>query len=369
LTNAITTLPGIFRAFPGQTLSHALLLARGGARVLRAVVLLVLPAVAFAAILPDTIGQWKRGDAAAAPAPDAKVWAEYGLQESETAPYSDPATAKKFSITAYRFSDSTGAFAAWNAALPADARKIDVDGIGAETPDGPNGAQYIAVGNFLLIFHGYKPNKEELAHVFLTAPLYSNAPLPTLPRYMPAGAVANSERYILGPESLARYAPTIPSSTAAFHFSSEAEMADYAAAAGTRGSGRNPAKTTVVVFNFPGMEMAQKQFPMFEAIPGVVAKRTGPLIAVALHPASPDEAERLLAQVKYQAEVTVAEKPPTLKDNPANLFLNIIILCGVLIAFCIASGLVFGTIRHMWRRSGAAAGSDEMISLHLSERP
>jgi len=90
---------------------------------------------------------------------------------------------------------------------------------------------------------------------------------------------------------------------------------------------------------------------------------------VVLHPASPDEAERLLAQVKYQAEITVAEKPPTLKDNPANLFLNIMILCGVLILFCVASGLVFGTIRHVWRRSGAAADSDEMISLHLSERP
>ena len=335
----------------------------------RGAFLLILPALAFSAILPDTIGQWKRGDATAAPAPDAKVWAEYGLQESETAPYSDPATAKTFSITAYRFSDSTGAFAAWDAVRPADAHKIDVDGVGVETPDGPNGAQYIAVGNFLLVFHGYKPNKEELAHVFLTAPLYSNAPLPTLPRYMPPGAVANSERYILGPERLARYAPAIPSSTAAFHFSSEAELAEYAAPPGSRATGKTPAKTTVVVFNFPGVEMAQKQFPMFEAIPGVVAKRTGPLVVVVLHPASPDEAERLLAQVKYQAEITVAEKPPTLKDNPANLFLNIMILCGVLILFCVASGLVFGTIRHVWRRSGAAADSDEMISLHLSERP
>jgi hypothetical protein len=322
----------------------------------KAAFLLLFPVLAFSAILPDTIGDWKRGEVAPVPAPDAKVWSEYGLQESETAPYTD--AAKTFSVTAYRFSDSTGSFAAWNAIRPASATRFDTDGLGLETSDG---TQYITVGNLLLVFHGIRPDKEQLAHIFLTAPHYSNAPLPTLPGYLPSGAIPNSERYILGPESLALYAPAIPPSTAAFHFSSEAELADYA--------GKGGSKTTVVVFNFPGVEMAQKQYPMFGAIPGAVAKRTGPLIAIALHPSSPDEAERLLAQVKYQAEVTLAEKPPTLKDNPANLFLNIMILCGVIIALFVVSGLFFGGIRHLFRRSGATGDGDEMISLHLSGRP
>jgi hypothetical protein len=99
-----------------------------------------------------------------------------------------------------------------------------------------------------------------------------------------------------------------------------------------------------------------------------VAKRTGPLVAIALHPASPNEAERLLSQVKYQAQVTVNEPPPTLKNNPANLFLNIMILCAILIALCLVSGLVFGGIRHLFRRSGSSGEGDEMISLHLSGR-
>jgi hypothetical protein len=326
------------------------------ARIFAIAIVSLLPLVGRSAILPDTIGQWKRGDVAAAPAPDAKVWNEYGLQESETAPYVDPAN-KKFSITAYRFSDSTGSFAAWNAIRSANAKKFDTDGLGLESPDG---TQNITVGNLLLVFHGIKPDKQQLAHIFLTAPHYSNAPLPILPGYLPAGAIPNSERYILGPESLAVYAPAIPPSTAAFHFSSEAELADYA--------GKGGGKTTVVVFNFPGVEMAQKQYPMFEAITGAVAKRTGPLVAIALHPTSPDDAERLLAQVKYEAEVTLAQKPPTLKDNPANLFLNIAILCGVIIALFVVAGLVFGGIRHLWRRSGNAREGEEMISLHLSGR-
>ncbi len=136
-----------------------------------------------------------------------------------------------------------------------------------------------------------------------------------------------------------------------------------------RRPGEDSPKTTIVVFNFPAIEMAQKQYTLFAAIPGTVAKRSGPLVAIALHPTSPDEAERLLAQVKYQAEITLAEPPPTLKDNPGNLFLNIMILCGVLIVFCLVSGLVFGSIRHVWRRSGSATEADEMISLHLSGRP
>jgi hypothetical protein len=326
----------------------------------RAAFLFLLPALAISAILPDTIGAWKRGDVTAAPAPDVKVWNEYGLEESENAPYTGTAS-KKFSITAYRFGDSTGAFAAWIGSRPPDAKRFETDGIGVETA----ADQYITVGNLLLIFHGYKPNKEELAHIFLTAPHYSHSPLPTLPGYLPAGAVPNSERYILGPESLARYAGVIPPSTAAFHFSSEAETADYKASPGTKGAAKG-AKTTLVVFNFPGLEMSRKQYPAFEAIPGAVAKRSGPLVAIALHPINPDEAERLLAHVRYQAEVTMAERPPSLKDNAGNLLLNIAILCGVLITLCLAGGLVFGGMRYVFRRSNAAGGGEEMISLHLS---
>jgi len=325
--------------------------------------LLLLAMPGFSAILPDTIGAFQRGDAAPAPAPDAKVWNEFGLQASETSPYADPATGKKFSITAYRFQDSTGALAAWMDARPADAKPFQGDGIGVETAT----EQYIAVGNFLFIFHGYKPNHDELAHVFLTVPLYTNAPLGPLRGYVPHGFIPNSERYILGPESLAKYAGLIPPSTAAFHFSTEGEAVDFAPST-TKAGAKSGAKTTLVIFNFPGIEMAQKQFPAFAAVPGTVAKRTGPIVAIALHPVTPDDAERVLSQVKYQAEITMNERPPTLKDNPGNLLLNIAILCGVLIVFCVISGLVFGGIRYALKRSGAVSEADEMISLHLTEK-
>lgn len=311
---------------------------------------------AYSAILPDTIGPLQRGTPVAAPAADAKIWEEYGFQEGETAPYTDPASAaRKISITAYRFQDSTGAFAAWLELRPAGSHSIETDGLGAEADD----IQYIEVGNYLMVFRGLKPNREELGHIYLTAPHYSHALLPIVRQYLPEGANLNSERYILGPESLAKYAPAIPPSTAAFHFSSEGEAADYV---------EGKAKTTVVVFNFPAIEMAQKQYALFEQVPGAVAKRTGPLVAIALHPSSADAAERLLSHIKYQAEVTLPEHVPTLRDNPANLFLNIIILCGVLIGVCLAGGIAVGGMRWLRTRSGKANEGEEMITLHISDR-
>src|ERR1700722_697431 len=327
------------------------------------VFLLFLPLIAAsAAILPDTIGDWKKGEATPAAVADQKVWHEYGLQDSETAVYTGAPAGPglpgrgTYSISAYRFTDATGAFAAFDQVRPAASTPVNVTGLGVETATD----EVVAVGNYLLIFKGYKPKVDELNHVVGTVPRYSQSPLPTLQKYLPGGAEPNSERYITGPDSLARFAPAIPPSTAAFHFNAEAELAKYG----------NPGKeTTLILFSYPTMEMARDRIAHFQQVPGAIVKRTGPLVAIALNPASPDEAERLLSRIKYQAEVTLPEHVPTLKDNPANLFLNIFYLCLILAGFCVVSGLVVGGLRVMLRRAGASGDGDNMISLHLSGRP
>src|SRR5581483_2501480 len=100
---------------------------------------------------------------------------------------------------------------------------------------------------------------------------------PTLQKYLPPGADPNSQRYITGPESLAHFAPSIPPSTAAFHFNAEGELARY---------GPPGKQTTVVVFDYPTMEMARDRVTHFQQIPGGVAKRTGPLVAMVLNAAN-----------------------------------------------------------------------------------
>jgi hypothetical protein len=286
---------------------------------------------------------------------DQKVWQEYGLQASETAEYAAGGT--KYSISAYRFTDATGALAAFDEARPEDAAPTAGTGTSAANAK----EQLVAVGNYLFIFNNYKPKPEELNHVVGTVPLYSQSPLPSLPKYLPTGAEPNSERYITGPDSLARFAPEIPPSTAAFHFNAEAELVKYGKKGGKQ--------TTLVLFTYPTMEMARDRLPFFQKVPGAVVKRSGPLVAVALNPASADDAERLLARIRYQAEITLPEHVATLKDNPANLFLNIFVLCLVLAGFCVVSGLVVGGLRVLLRRSGASGDGDNMISLHLSGRP
>jgi hypothetical protein len=320
---------------------------------------LLLAGTACGAILPETIGAWKRGDPAPAPAPDLKVWNEYGLQASETSPYSDGV--RSYTITAYRFNDATGALAAFDEIRPAGAKPLVLMGLSAQTESD----EFVAGGNYLFVFKGYKIKPEEMSHLFATVPNYEHSPLPSLPGYLPAGALANSERYITGPQSLAAFAPSIPPGTAAFHFSSEAQLARYRSSAnGTAGK-----ETTLVVFSYPTMEMARDRYPHFQGVPGAVVKRTGPLVALTLNAPSADDAERLLAQVKYQISITIPERLPTPRDNPANLFLNIFILCAVLAGFMVISGLVFGGIRILFRRSGASGDGEAMISLHLSGRP
>lgn len=309
---------------------------------------------ALSAILPDTIGAWKRGDPGPATTPDTKVWMEYGLQDAESAPYADGA--RNFSITAWRFSDATGSMAAFDDLKPADARPAKLWGLAIEN----DAAQIVSAGNYLFVIKGYQIKPEELSHIVATVPKYEHSPLPTLPKYLPPGAQPNSDRYIVGPVSLARFVPAIPPSTVGFHFSAEGSLATY----GPKGKA-----TTLIVFSYPTMEMARDRYAAFQKLPGTVAKRTGPLVAVALNAANSDDAEKLLSQVKYEASITVPEPPlPNHKDNTGNLLLNIALLVLVLAGFCVLSGVVVGGLRILVRRAGASGDGNDMISLRLSGR-
>lgn len=308
---------------------------------------------ACSAILPDTIGAWIKGTGTEPAIADTKLWSEFGFQAGEVAPYE--ANGQKYTISAYRFSDATGSFSALQLMRPAVATQLEMAGIGLAS----EADELVAVGNYLFVFKGYKPKPEELNHVIGTAPRYSQSPLPTLPKYLPKGSVPGSERYITGPEGLAKFAPGVPPSVAAFRFSPEAAFAKYKSARG---------ETSLLLISYPTMEMARDRFTAFQQVPGAVAKRSGPLVAITLNAANADDAERILSQVRYQAEVTVPEHVPTLKDNPANLFLNIIILCGILIGFCLVSGLVVGILRLTLRRAGPSGEGDSMISLNLTGR-
>ena len=199
---------------------------------------------------------------------------------------------------------------AFDQVRPTDARPIEVTGVGAANASD----EIVGVGNYLFVFKGYKPKPEELNHVVGTAPKYAQSPLPTLPGHLPAGFQPNSERYITGPESLNRFAPQISPSTAAFHFNAEGVAARY---------GKPGKETTLVVFNYPTMEMARDRIPHFQQVAGSGGE--------ALRPAGRCHAERGQSgrrrEASFSGQISGGSDSSgtcsDAKDNAGNFFLNI----------------------------------------------
>jgi hypothetical protein len=312
---------------------------------------ILLPSLAAAAILPDAIGAYQRGKPSKPAVSDQAIWTEFGLKSSETAAYQNGTA--KFTITAWMLQDTTGSLAAFDWQRPAAATPSTAAKLAAETPD----SLLLVHGNYLFSFAGYKPSKEELDA--LTGSLHNvdATVLPVLPGYLPSdGLVPNSERYILGPASLQKFAPGIPPSVAAFHFGAEAQMGVF----------HNPkGDAPMLIFNYPTPQIAMQRVLEFQKLNGAVAKRSGPLVALVLAPPDPDYAENLLAQVRYQAQVTVDEYVPTRKDNIGDLVINAFILIGILLAFSVVSGIALGGFRALRRRSRHGEEADAMITLHL----
>jgi hypothetical protein len=315
---------------------------------------LLLPALAQAAIWPDAIGAYHRTSASKPALADGPLWDEYGLRDSETATYENGAA--RFTATAWRLQDPTGALAAYDWQRPGKSEPSKVAALAAETTD----SLLLVHGNYLLSFSGYKPTTPELDPIVESLRNVDTSALPALPGYLPArDLVPASERYITGPASLRKFNPGIPPSAAAFHLGAEAQLGVFH---GPKG------ETVLTIFNYPTHQIAMQQAASLGKIPGAEVKRSGPLVAVILSPPDPDTAERLLAQVRYQAEVTRDERVPTLRDNIGNLVVTAFVLTGLLLVFCVVSGLAFGGFRAFLRRFRKGEDPEAMITLHLERR-
>jgi hypothetical protein len=302
--------------------------------MLRIVILaLVFGSCAGAAIWPDTLGTYRRQSASELrdqPASD-----EYGRDAAEQADYG------AFKVTGIRYKDTTGAYAA-----------------SLQMRDRP-----LRVGNYLITCSGKCP--KDLATLVGSLPRLSQTPVSVLKDYLPAkGMVANSERYIMGPVGLHNDLPQISESSAALQFGAEAALARYRLPKG---------EVTLAIFSYPTLEMARQQAPAYEKTPGVIAKRSGALVALvapatADKPVDPAEARKLLAQINYQASFSWNEPLPIVvkPETAAQMILGIITLAGIVLGFCLASGLAFGAIRVIARKFGYSSAGESLTTLSLS---
>jgi len=310
--------------------------------------------LASAAIWPEAAGTWKRGSAQPATVADRPLWNEYGFQEAESAVYEN--AGRRVSVIAWRLQDSTGALGAFDWQRTADARPSALAPLAAQSAEG----LLLAHGNYLARLDGATLDKPDVDAFLGALPRVEMASLPSLPGFMPSeNRVANSERYVIGPVALERFAPGIPPAVAAFHMGAEAQIGTFRAPGGD---------LRLAIFNYPTPQIAMQQAEAFQKLPGAMAKRTGPLVAVILSPADANAAEHLLALVRYQGSVTLSERVPTRRDNIGNLILTIFELIGVLLLFAFVSGLAFGGFRAFMRRGARGQDAEIMITLHLADR-
>ena len=324
-----------------------------------AFLLLLLPALASAAIWPDTLGAFHRVSAQpATPAADLAIWDEYGLREGETAQYEGDG--QKFTATAYRFQDPTGALGAFQWLRPADSKPSALAKLAAETSAG----SILAHGNYVLRFEGYHPAAPFLTTLIEGLKQVDNSALPALMDYLPSqDLVPNSERYVEGPAALQKFDPGIPPSTAAFHLSAEAQVGSFRGVPSAPGG-----DLKLAIFSYPTPQIARQQTGQFQQIAGAMVKRSGPLVAVILSPANPDAAEKLLSLIRYHADITLDQRVSTRRDNIGDLVINAFVLIGILLCFSLVGGLAFGSVRAFLRRGGRGEAADAMIVLHLQDR-
>jgi hypothetical protein len=316
--------------------------------------------LAFASILPEGFEGGVRKSVKPLSPPDQMVWEEYGLQEAEEAVYER--NGASFSIAAYRLKDPTCALGVFQWLRPANSKSRELTWptmkpVAAEAP----GRLLILVGNYFLDIRGIDPDQDTLSQLFVALPKVDQAALPTLTGFLPArNLVPNSERYILGPATLAKFEPRLRPSQIGFHMSAEAQTAKYQTPDGA---------IQLLLISYPTPHIARARMEALEKIPGVTAKRSGTLVGLILPPANPDAAELVLAGVNYLANITWNENPNKPKENWADLLIAIFILCGVLILVCVAGGFLVAGARMLSRRLVGTKGSeDPMILLHLSDQ-
>ena len=316
---------------------------------------IVLAAPLYSAIFPEQIGEYTRSAPQAVALPDQPLYDEYGIDATEQADYTGPQK-QRFSATAWRFRDTTGAMALFQARRPAGAVYKHLADLTATTSDG----LIFAHGNYLFQLTGKLPAQADLELFFAQLPKLEQSPLPALIGYLPSsGLIPNSERYIVGPVSLDRSGAGIPAGTAAFHLGAEGELGKYSTPKGI---------LTMAIFNYPTPNMARDRFEDFQKLPGVVAKRTGPLVAAISGNPDPDLAERLLSQVHYEANITWNEKAPGSDVKQfSKMILAMFALAGILILGSIVVGIGFGGFRVLRKKFSGSDEPEEMIRLHLGE--
>ncbi len=273
-----------------------------------------------------------------APPRSPELWTEFGYQATETVTWNGPNG--PVNVTAWRFADPTGAYAA----LQAEADRKSV----------------LLSGNYLLSFEGTPPPVDAIGSLTAKLPNRTTSAMPPIVQYLPEkGRVAGSERYALGPAGLAQFEPRVPRELASFERGAESLTARF------RHGG---SELQMTVFQYPTPQIAIERFRHFEKLGGAAVKRSGTLIAVVPEARENPAAARLLAQVEYRPNLTWNEYVPKhTTQDAAKMILAISVLAAGLIVASLVLGLFFGGGKILAKKLGFKVAEEDFTSLHIGQ--
>jgi hypothetical protein len=114
--------------------------------------------------------------------------------------------------------------------------------------------------------------------------------------------------------------------------------------------------------------MARERQEEMLKVPGTIAKRSGPLVAVVVQPPDADTAEQLLGEVQYAGNLTLNQKVPVNEARAiARLFLNIFTLSGILMALSIIVGIGFGGFRVILKKLRKGVEEEPFVLLRIRD--
>ena len=329
-------------------------------------------------LLPHSFAGWTQTGAVQTATDPAKadsaypaVLKEYGFTNSETATYTRD-DGRKLTIKAARFGDATGAYGAFTFYRQPAMKTEEI------------GTQAASANNRILFFRSNvlvdaafdrvtEMSAAELREMATMLPSAQGSAdnLPNLSDYLPKkDAVANSAKYVLGPQALlASHAP-LTAEQIDFGHDAEVLYQDYTSHDGD---------LTLSIINYPTPQIAGERLKGLQGarqsngIP-LLARRSGPLIDVVTGATGSSEARDLLNSVNYEAEVTWSEATSvTPRNNIGNLILAAFALIGIILLISLIFGIFFGGIRILTKRLFPDKVFDrpeqvEIIQLHLGER-
>lgn len=352
---------------------------------------LLLTAMAFAqqpvkpvssTLLPSAFAGWQATkaiqaskDPRAADPTNADVLKEYGFVDFENVTYTRE-DGRKVSVKAARFADASGAYGAFTFYRTPQMLTEAIGDQGCSL----NQRVLFFRGNVLVdaVFEQLSAmSAQQLRELSDDLPRASGSSnnLPTLPSYLPKQNLQkNTARYIEGPIALARSGAPISSQYVDFDKGGEVVLAGYDASDGS--------SATLMLIGYPTPQIAGEELKNIEAAQQnnqignaqINARRTGPILVLVSGAASPADAKLLLSSVNYDADVTWNQNTyHSLRDNPGNLIVGVIMLAAIVVGLSFVVGIAFGGFRVAVKRLFPNKVFDrpdqmEIIALHLSDR-